>query len=155
METFPNSDQWWHKKGNSIPRCVEWCDGMKLKKPDRESLFYSRIQLNKLEPTDKEMKEQWWISSVEYFENPSKGIPSSDSPLKKRKRKVVSTKTSVHTKIRRREVHVRTEIHSDEETSDGLGEASIRDKLLAMERDFGGRLDAIEKQLKIPKVIYL
>lgn len=66
----------------------------------------------------------------------------------------MKTETHVHTQIHRREVHVRTEIGSDVDC-DGLGEASLGDKLVAMERDIGGRLSAIENYLKIPKVVYL
>ena len=154
LEIFPNAKHWWHTKEKSIPRCVAWSDGMKFQKADRESLFYSRTQLNKLEPTPKEMKTQWWSSSVEYFETASTGTPSSDIRGKKKKRKVVKTETHVHTQIHRRTTHVRTEIRSEVDCH-GLGEASVGEKLVAMERDIGGRLAAIEKYLKIPKVIYL
>ena len=156
LELFPNSSQWWHKREKSIPRCLAWSDGMKIQKADRESLFYSNIQLNKLEPTAKEMKKQWWKSSVEYFEkssfeNSSTQSPSSDKRGKKKKRKVVTTEIHVHTHVHT-QTHVHTEIRSE---VDGFGEASLGDKLVAMERDIGGRLAAIEQKLKIQKVSFI
>lgn len=56
---------------------------------------------------------------------------------------MVKTETHVHTQIHRRTTHVRTEIRSEVDCH-GLGEASVGEKLVAMERDIGGRLAGIE-----------
>lgn len=166
LETFPNGSTWWHKKEKSIPRCAGWADGMKFQKPDNETLFYSVTKTKTIEPTPREMKSSWWISSQEYFEKGYSSSTSSDEPIRK-KRKVVNRKVGnrkrkevtsevqreVHTTIHR-EVHVRKEIHR-QTRQEGFGEASISDKIRDMARDFGDRMYAIEQRLGIAKVISL
>ncbi|PWA65662.1 hypothetical protein CTI12_AA332440 [Artemisia annua] len=133
---------------------------MKFQKPDNETLFYSETHTNTIEPTPREMKSSWWISSQEYFEKGYSSSTSSDEPIRK-KRKVVNRKVvnrkevtsevqrEVHTTIHR-EFHVRKEIHR-QTRQEGFGEASISDKILDMARDFGDRIYAIEQHLGIPK----
>ncbi|GKB18666.1 hypothetical protein Tco_0852589 [Tanacetum coccineum] len=107
LETFSNSIYWWRKDENSIPRGVAWSNGLKFEKSNYEMMFYSpNASFQKLTPTSIEMNEPWLKSSLEFFTKVTMPNPATRGS---------SSSRSVHTCVRkevRREVHVRTEVHS-------------------------------------------
>ncbi|GKE27637.1 hypothetical protein Tco_1443021, partial [Tanacetum coccineum] len=107
LETFSNSIHWWRKDENVIPRGVAWSNGLKFEKSNYEMMFYSpNASFQKLTPTSIEMNEPWLKSSLEFFTKVTTPNPATRGS---------SSSRSVHTCVRkevRREVHVRTEVHS-------------------------------------------
>ncbi|GJY92074.1 phospholipase-like protein [Tanacetum coccineum] len=111
LKTFSNSIHWWRKDENAIHREVAWSNRLKFEKSNYEMLFYSsNASFQKLTPTSIEMNELWLKSSLEYFTKVTK-----PNLVLRSATRGSSSSCSFHTCVRtevRREVHVRTEVHS-------------------------------------------
>ncbi|PWA49782.1 hypothetical protein CTI12_AA480450 [Artemisia annua] len=68
LETFPNSNNWWSKDPNVIPRGLAWSNFRRFEKPDYDRLFVQDpYPIIDLVPTDKEMQQPWFIRSMAFL----------------------------------------------------------------------------------------
>ncbi|PWA37840.1 phospholipase-like protein [Artemisia annua] len=68
LETFPNSNNWWSKDPNVIPRGLAWSNFRRFEKPDYDRLFVQDpYHIIDLVPTDKEMQQPWFIRSMAFL----------------------------------------------------------------------------------------
>ncbi|PWA50646.1 phospholipase-like protein [Artemisia annua] len=66
LETFPKSSNWWVKKLNVIPRGIAWTKVATFGKLDYPTMFGQEMKpIVDLFPTLKEMREPWFIASVD------------------------------------------------------------------------------------------
>ncbi|PWA79180.1 phospholipase-like protein [Artemisia annua] len=69
LETFPKSSIWWVKNLNVIPHGIAWTKVATFGKSDYSTIFGQEINPTvDLFPTLKEMREPWFIASVNFIE---------------------------------------------------------------------------------------
>ncbi|PWA91110.1 phospholipase-like protein [Artemisia annua] len=68
LETFPNSNNWWSKDPNVIPRGLAWSNLRRFEKADYDRLFVQDPSpIIDLVPNDKEMQQLWFIRSMAFL----------------------------------------------------------------------------------------
>nr|GEX49154.1 hypothetical protein [Tanacetum cinerariifolium] len=76
LESYLNSQKWWSKKANVIPRGLAWSKVTMFEKSDYEELFGSMSNPNMaLISSPKEMSQAWFKASVKFI----KGLDDQDS----------------------------------------------------------------------------
>ncbi|PWA41102.1 phospholipase-like protein [Artemisia annua] len=159
LETFPQSKLWWQKDENAFPRGVGWRDVRGFSKSDHNSLFNATTPIKPIIPTDAERASLWWISSIDYLDNPIVSSPRKNKKVKSDKIKYRVCQ-NFHQKGKRTSVHIRTEVHTsvvdDDDSSDAEVDESLRrmsnKQLLKYVASMEGRLAAVEKLVKPRKV---
>ncbi|PWA39292.1 phospholipase-like protein [Artemisia annua] len=164
LETFPQSKLWWQKDENAFPRGVGWRDVRGFSKYDYNSLFYAETPIKPIIPTDAERASLWWISSIEYLDNPIVSSPRKNKKVKRDKIKYRVCQ-NFHQKGKRTSVHIRTEVHTsvvddgsshEDDSSDAEVDESLKrmsnKELLKYVSSMEGRLAAVEKLVKPRKV---
>lgn len=129
-------------------------------KSDYNSLFYATTPIQTIIPTAAERASIWWISSLEYLDNP---CVSSLQKNKRVKRDRIKYRVcqNFHQKGKRTSIRIRTEVHTsvvdggyshDEDSSDVEVDESLRrmsrKELLKYVASMEGRLTAVEKLVK-------
>ncbi|PWA73055.1 hypothetical protein CTI12_AA264200 [Artemisia annua] len=160
LETFPQSKLWWEKDENAFPRGVGWRDVRGFSKSDHNSLFYAATSIKPIIPTDAERASLWWISSIDYLDNPIVSSPRKNKKVKRDKIKYRVCQ-NFHQKGKRTSVHIRTEVHTsvvndgsshDNDSSNAEVDESLRrmsnKQLLKYVASMEGRLAAVEKLVK-------
>ncbi|PWA37926.1 phospholipase-like protein [Artemisia annua] len=141
LETFPQSKLWWEKDENAFPQGVGWRDVRGFSKSDHNSLFYAATPIKPIIPTDAERASLWWISSIDYLDN-----PIVSSLRKNKKLNVTRSSTGV----------VNDGSSHDNDSSDAEVDESLRrmsnKQLLKYVASMEGRLAAVEKLVKPRKV---
>ena len=133
-------------------------------KSEYNKLFYSTTPPQSIIPTAAEMASVWWISSLEYFDNPCVSSSRNNKAVKRDKIKY-RVCHKFDQKVIRTSLRIRTEVHTsvvdegcsdDDDSSDVEVDESLRHmskkELLKYVASMDGRLAAVEKLVKTCKV---
>ena len=143
----------------ALPRGVAWGAVQVFTKSKYDSLFYATTGIQTIIPNVAERASLWWISSLEYFNNPCVSSPRKNKRVKRDKIKY-RVCHNFHQKGKHTSVRICTEVHTsvvdeshDDDSSDVEVDESLRrmtnKQLLKYVSSIEGRLAAVEK-LVIP-----